>query len=425
MEKILPFLKEKKYYVLFFLGGILFFLFPYFCIFIELHGEKEIVLEYKQEYQEQGASASFLGIPLKVSKKGEIDSSKLGEQKVSYLISNRLGVMKKKTRKVYVKDLTPPVLKLLGEEVVTLNVGEPYKEAGFTLKDDVDGDLTNSVVVENTVDINKVGTYEILYMGEDKSKNQVTKKRTVHIIEEMKYLDSYDDVDNLAKTWWTGNKSNHERPEFGAGATEEELKPYDAYYMGPDGKVIYLTFDEGSNDTYVEEIVDVLNKNDVKATFFFCKTYIVTNPDLMKKIVNSGHSVGNHTQNHEAMYQYASKNRFKTFIEEIQSVEQAFYEATGKSMDKVYREPAGNWSYRDLQIIKDMGYKSYFWSADYYDFAYDSTKEHAYQSLLAKYHNGAIYLIHPKNKGNYEALDDFIKTLKELGYRFDLVKNIK
>ena len=74
--------------------------------------------------------------------------------------------------------------------------------------------------------------------------------------------------------------------------------------------------------------------------------------------------------------------------------------------------------------MKDLGYKTYFYSADYKDFAEDVTKEYALAELTKRLHNGAIYLIHPKNKGNYLALDSFIKEAKKQGYKFDLVKNI-
>ena len=93
-------------------------------------------------------------------------------------------------------------------------------------------------------------------------------------------------------------------------------------------------------------------------------------------------------------------------------------------MGKVYREPAGEWSYRSLKIVSDMGYRTYFWSADHYDFDYTVTKEKAYDEMMKRYHNGAIYLLHPKNKGNYEALGDFIDEMKSQGYTFGLVDEI-
>ena len=82
-------------------------------------------------------------------------------------------------------------------------------------------------------------------------------------------------------------------------------------------------------------------------------------------------------------------------LKEITEVEKAYYKITGQSMEKVYRDPRGEWSIRDLQIMKDLGYKTYFYSADYKDFAEDVTKEYALAELTKRLHNGAIYLIHP------------------------------
>ena len=203
------------------------------------------------------------------------------------------------------------------------------------------------------------------------------------------------------------------------------MKKYNAYYIGEDKKVIYLTFDEGSNETYLKEIVDVLNANDVKATFFLCNHFIVSNSSLIKDMVKYGHSIGNHTANHKSMPSLANSNNFNQFVNEVRTIENSYYKITGQKMDKVYREPKGEYSYRSLSIIKDMGYKTFFWSADHYDFAGDVSKEETLNRLMARYHNGAIYLLHPKNKGNYEALDTFIKNMKKLGYEFGLVRDIK
>lgn len=316
---------------------------------------------------------------------------------------------------------------LKGNTIMNLKVGDTYNEPGYQATDKNEGDLTNKVSVQSTLNTNMPGTYQITYVITNKNGEKTELKRfiTVKGNQTKQYKDSYDKIDNTLKTWWSGNKKNHTRPEEGAGNTEEVLKQYGAYYMGKDEKTIYLTFDEGSNDTYTEEIVDILNQNNVKATFFFCQGFMKDNPELMKKIAESGHSVGNHTANHYSMPSLANRTNFEKYVHEIEENEKTYQEITGKPMDKVYREPKGEYSYRSLQIIYDMGYKSYFWSADHYDFDYDVSKEKALEELTKRYHNGAIYLIHPKNKGNYEAMDNFIKNMKKLGYTFGLVKDIE
>ena len=236
------------------------------------------------------------------------------------------------------------------------------------------------------------------------------------------YKDMYDNIDNTSRSWWSGNKFDHLRPS--GGADINELKKYNAFFLGPDEKKIYLTFDEGSYETYVGEIVDVLNNSDVKATFFLCKNYIEKNPDLIKKMHSSGHSIGNHTYHHLNMPSLATRENIEKYLYEIESTEEVYENITGEEMDKVYRDPRGEWSFRGLQIMMDLGYKSFFYSANYNDFSGTLSKEKALNEMLKRYHNGAIYLIHPNNKGNYEALESFINEMKKQGYKFDLVKNI-
>lgn len=319
-----------------------------------------------------------------------------------------------------------PQIILKGNRIVTINIGEEYKEPGYELKDSCKENLENRIEIKGNVDNSKAGTYEILYQVSNQYGNIAIEKRfvTVKMNKNATYQDAYDKIDNQVHGWGIPNKKDGARPAE-ASTLRDKLAQYNAYFIGDDEKVLYLTFDEGSNDTYLKEIVDVLNQNDVKATFFFCRRYILDNPELMKTLVQYGHSVGNHTANHKQMPLYATRENFQKYLEEIIAVEEAFEQVTGSSMDSIYREPKGEYSYRSLQIMKDLGYKTYFWSNAYVDFEGDLSKEQALKEMTSRVHNGAVYLLHPKNKGNYEALDDFIKQMKQQGYTFDLVKNIK
>lgn len=399
---------------------------PYIFTNIKLNGKNIIEINYDSVYKDEGAEAKFIGIPLVVKTIGYIDTHKLGKQYIIYEVRNKIGIIKKKKRTIRVVDSKAPVITLLGDKEMEIKLGEKYIDPGYEMIDNVDGNISKQVKIKNNINNNKIGTYEIIYTGIDSSKNKTTCKRLVKVVKkDFTYKDEYDNIDNTARTWWSGNKKNNTRPNESIAATSDELKKYNAYYIGPDDKTIYLTFDEGSNDTYVKEISEVLNKYNVKATFFFCLHYIKSNPDVIKSLEKNGHSIGNHTANHAFMYKYANKNNFTKFLYEISEVEKIYKEITGKDIDKIYREPGGNWSYRDLQIVKDLGYKTFFWSADYLDFEDDVSKDYALTSYMKRYHNGAIFLIHPKNKGNYEAMEDFIKNMIDLGYKFGLVKNIK
>jgi delta-lactam-biosynthetic de-N-acetylase len=323
------------------------------------------------------------------------------------------------------KDNSYITIKLNGSVLNTIELGKTYKEAGFSATDSKDGDITDKVKITSNINYEKEGSYIINY---DVSNNGVSSnaKRFVKIVkpENINYKDEYDEIDNSSNSWWPGTTKNHSRPTDGANS-KIDISKYNAYNIGTDNKTIYLTFDEGSLETYVKEIMDVLNDNDVKGTFFLCRGFIVKNPELIKQLVKNGHSIGNHTANHLNMPSLATRENFEKYKREIKSVEDSFYKITGTQMDKIYREPRGEYSLRSLSIVKDMGYKTFFWSASYMDFNGELSKEKALNLMLSKYHNGAIYLIHPNNKGNYLALDDFIKEMKKKGYKFDLVKNIK
>lgn len=321
------------------------------------------------------------------------------------------------------ENISFPKITLEGSVIINIVEGEKYDEPGYSAEDEKDGNITKNVEVEGTVNYNKEGIYELIYSVTNSNNEKAKAYRFVKVNKNVKtvYKDKYNDIDNTSRGWWSGNKFDFKRPS--GGADINELKKYNTYFLGDDKKVIYLTFDEGSYETYVEQIVDVLDENNVKATFFLCKNYIEKNPDLIKKM-SKNHSVGNHTFHHLNMPSLATKETFNKYLYEIKETEKAYFNIMKKNMDKVYRPPRGEWSYRDLAIMKDLGYKTYFYSANYDDFSKLLSKEEALSEMMRRYHNGAIYLIHPNNKGNYEALDSFIKEMKKQGFEFDLVKNI-
>lgn len=324
------------------------------------------------------------------------------------------------------KNKTNKISKIIlkGNTIINLVEGEKYKEPGFKATDEKNNDITNKVKIEGTVNYEKEGTYELVYKIKTNKKETVNAYRFIKVNKgKITYKNEYENIDNTSRGWWSGNKFDHQRPA--GGADINELKKYNAFFLGPDEKTIYLTFDEGSYKTYVKEIVNVLDKNNIKATFFFCRNYINANKELIKQMNKKGHSIGNHTYHHLNMPSLATKEKFNEYLKEIKDVENIYKEITGKEIDKVYRDPRGEWSFRDLQIMKDLGYKTFFYSANYNDFSGTLTKEKALSEMLKRYHNGAIYLIHPNNKGNYEALESFINEMKKQGYNFDLVKNIK
>ena len=200
-------------------------------------------------------------------------------------------------------------------------------------------------------------------------------------------------------------------------ASMEELAQYDAYYaQDTDEKVIYLTFDAGYENGNTAAILDALKKHNVSATFFVVGTYIESEPELVRRMTEEGHVVGNHTWHHPDMSQIADMESFK---EEMVTVEDAFRDVTGQEMAKYYRPPQGKYNEANLQMAKDLGYKTFFWSLAYVDWYTDDqpTKEEAFDKLLGRIHPGAIVLLHSTSSTNAAILDELLTKWEEMGYQ--------
>lgn len=206
-------------------------------------------------------------------------------------------------------------------------------------------------------------------------------------------------------------------------ATPEYLKQYNTFYIGDTSKnTIYLTFDAGFENGYTPKILDVLKENDVKATFFLVGNYLKTAPDLVKRMIEEGHAVGNHTFNHPDMSKISDMESFK---KEMLSLEELFKETTGQDLMKLYRPPQGKYNEENLKMANELGYKTFFWSLAYVDWFTDKqpTREYALEKL-ERIHKGAVVLLHSTSKTNSEILDELIKTWKQKGYEFGNLNDI-
>lgn len=203
-----------------------------------------------------------------------------------------------------------------------------------------------------------------------------------------------------------------------ANATSDYLKQFNAHYADQtDEKVIYLTFDAGFENGNTPAILDALKKHHVPATFFVVGNYISTSPDLVKRMVAEGHTVGNHTYHHPDMSKISTQ---ESFAKELQDLEKLYQETTGQTMTKFYRPPQGKYSESNLKMANDLGYHTFFWSLAYVDWYEDKqpTKEEAFKKLLGRIHPGAIVLLHSTSKTNGEILDELLTKWEEMGYQF-------
>lgn len=201
-------------------------------------------------------------------------------------------------------------------------------------------------------------------------------------------------------------------------ADKQELVELEAYYLGNEKeKKIYLTFDAGYENGNTEKILDALKENDVKAAFFLVGNYLETCPDIVKRMVEEGHIVGNHTYHHKDMEALTTE---EAFIKELTDLEVLYKKIINKDMPKFYRPPQGKYSKEQLLWAKKNGYKTCFWSLAYVDWdeKKQPTNEQAMEKLTKRIHPGAIILLHSTSSTNAQILGDIIREWKNMGYTF-------
>lgn len=217
------------------------------------------------------------------------------------------------------------------------------------------------------------------------------------------------------KNWYTQVRSDHERPTAPLGY--DEIKDLNAYYLGKDEKKIYLTFDAGYSNEYVERIIDILVDRKIPAAFFVLGHFCEERPDLLKKMNENNILVCNHTYSHKNA---EALKDFTTFCDEVQSLEQKSLDKSGVTVAKYFRPPCGNFSKEVIENANKLGYKSVFWSIAYMDWEKDNQPDEAesLKKLTDRLHNGAIILLHPTSKTNANIMENLIDNIQKEGYSF-------
>ena len=207
-------------------------------------------------------------------------------------------------------------------------------------------------------------------------------------------------------------------------AGRDQLKAYDAAYIGDTSrKILYLTFDAGYENGCTEKILDILKEQQIPAAFFLVGNYMEKNADLVRRMAQEGHTVGNHTMHHYDMSKLTSQD---AFTKELQDLETLYRETTGQELPKYYRPPQGIYSEENLKMAKELGYKTVFWSLAYVDWNNDAqpSKEEAFAKLLPRTHPGAVVLLHSTSKTNAEVLEELLERWKAEGYEFGTLEDL-
>ena len=223
------------------------------------------------------------------------------------------------------------------------------------------------------------------------------------------------------RCWGMARQPNNQTPRADPG-TPELLSKYGAKYLGDESKkTIYLTFDEGYENGYTGQILDTLKETNVKAAFFITGPYLKEHQDLVRRMVEEGHTVGNHTIHHPSLPEKSDAE----IEEEVVGLERAFSEKFGVKMNFL-RPPKGEYSERTLSITNKLGYCNLFWSFAYDDWYRNKVRgpEYTYKVVMRNLHNGEIMLLHAVSKDNADALGTIIQGARENGYEFGNVQDL-
>ena len=222
-----------------------------------------------------------------------------------------------------------------------------------------------------------------------------------------------NELSNELLAWGFRRGENHTQPVLDSKSLKV-INEYNGIAMGnANDKYVYLTFDAGYEAGYTESILKALEDNNVTAAFFITGHYLNTATDLVKKMIEGGNVVGNHTVNHKCLPNLSNEE----IKDEIMKLHNAVYEKTGYEMT-FFRPPKGEFSERTTEYVNSLGYTSVLWSSasDDWDKTKQGREEYGKKKILDNLHNGAVILLHSTSKDNSVILDSLIKEIKSQGY---------
>lgn len=307
-------------------------------------------------------------------------------EKVVYTVTDSSGNVGSVERMIRYDDPIAPELKLKGASKITLKVGQKYKEPGYTATDNCDGDLSGEVMIEGSVNTAKAGSYTLVYTVKDAYNNAASVSRTVNV---------------------KGSVSN----------LQQQLNT-----VTPNGKVIYLTFDDGPGK-HTPELLDVLRKYDVKATFFVVNSKYV---DTIKRIAQEGHSIGIHTATHNYKTIYASQD---AYFKDLNTMRDIIANLTGKQTT-LLRFPGGSSNTVSgfnpgimtalTEKVKELGFRYFDWNVDSKDAGGAKSANKVFQNVTKGIGSKQISVVlqHDTKGYSVDAVERIIVWGLKNGYSF-------
>lgn len=284
------------------------------------------------------------------------------------------------------EDTTKPVIKLNGEEEIRLTAGEKYEEKGATAIDYCDGDLTDKIEISGSVDTDKVGSYKLEYKVKDSNNNESSVIRNITVI------------------------NNNE-------------------IITPNGKTIYLTFDDGPS-MYTNELLDVLKKYDVKVTFFVTDQALTRGyDDVILRAYQEGHTIGLHSNSHNYSYIYSSVDNY---FNDLYKIQEKVKRITGYT-STIIRFPGGSSNTVSMSYdggikimskltneVTSRGFRYFDWNVVSGDAGETYSTDKVISNVVNSLGNGSTYVVlqHDIKKFSVDAVEEIIKYGLSHGYQF-------
>ncbi len=268
-----------------------------------------------------------------------------------------------------------------------------------------------------------IASYKQYHDGETESVSQEDTQEDTQTAEttvvENTPIDNVESLSSECVNWGMGKSTDEQNRPTDAVSAQEKYGSYQAYFLKENEQKIYLTFDEGYEYGQTTKILDTLKEKEVKAVFFVTEPYAKAQPELVQRMIDEGHTVGNHSVTHPADgLPSESLDQQKNEVME----NDAYVKENFNYQMNLFRFPAGKFSEQSLAIVNNCNYKSVFWSFAYLDYDVNNQPNQAesLEKMVTKLHPGAIYLLHAESETNAAVLGDFIDKARENGYEIAL-----
>jgi len=349
-----------------------------------------------QTYQEEGfkATDNYDGDLTDRVKRKEKDGV------MTYTVTDSFGNITSVTRTINYIDPNAPMLTLEGGQAAFIMVGDNYAEPGYNATDFRDGDLSANVIVSGDVDSNIPGIYTLNYSIFNSIGVEATKERIIYVI------------------------PRQEDPSAPPGDGPIENPPTPGTTIEPNGKTIYLTFDDGPS-AHTNRLLDVLKKYGVKVTFFVKGGTVY--PQCLTRAAAEGHTVAIHTYSHNYNQIYASDEAFMADLEATQNV---IFQQTGQKA-MLTRFPGGSSNTvssaynkgimtRLTKKLLELGYQYFDWNVDSKDAAGAKTADEIFDNVVKGVGNrtNSVVLQHDTQGFSVDAVERIIAWGLCNGYTF-------